>query len=303
MHNEAQVNEKGVYVGARVVIHRAGDVIPEIVSVMKPKEGWRMPAKCPVCGGEVVREEPYIAHRCINPFCAAQRLERLRHFASRGALNIEGLGYATLNQIIERKWAEDPSDLYRLKKEQAMELEGFADKSAQNLIARIAESKRPQLGSFLYALGIPQVGGATADLLAAEFGSIEKLRTADEEQLLRVEGVGPNMAREVRLYFEGKGGELVGRLLKAGVEPQAAEAPSEGPLTGKTFVFTGTLETMSRPDAEAWVRRLGGKAASSVSAKTDYVVAGPSAGSKLERAQKLKLAILDEEGFLALMPK
>ena len=303
MHNEDQVNEKGVYVGARVVIHRAGDVIPEIVSVKDPKQGWRMPAKCPVCGGEVVREEPYIAHRCINPFCGAQRLERLRHFASRGALNIEGLGYATLTQIIERGWAEDPSDLYRLTKEQVIQLDGFADKSAQNLIDRIAESRRPPLGSFLYALGIPQVGGATADLLAAEFGTIERLRSADDEQLLKVEGVGPNMAREVRLYFEGKGGELVGRLLEARVEPQAVEAPGDGPLTGKTFVFTGTMETMSRPDAEALVRRLGGKAASSVTSKTDYVVAGPGAGSKLERAQKLKLAILDEEQFLALAPK
>jgi DNA ligase (NAD+) len=303
MHNEAQVNEKGVYVGARVVIHRAGDVIPEIVSVMDPKQGWRMPAKCPVCGGEVIREEPYIAHRCINPFCAAQRLERLRHFASRGALNIEGLGYATLTQIIDRGWAEDPSNLYGLTKEQAMELDGFAEKSAKNLIDRIADSRRPQLGRFLYALGIPQVGEATADLLAVEFGTIERLRSATDEQLLKVEGVGPNMAREVRLYFEGKGGELVGRLLDAGVAPQAVEAPGEGPFTGKTFVFTGTLETMSRPDAEALVRRLGGKAGSSVSSKTDYVVAGPAAGSKLERAQKLKLAILDEEQFLALVPK
>ncbi|TAN32882.1 NAD-dependent DNA ligase LigA [bacterium] len=301
MHNEQQVNEKGVYVGARVVIHRAGDVIPEIVSVKDPKPGWKMPATCPVCGGEVVREEPYIAHRCINPFCAAQRLERLRHFASRGALNIEGLGYATLGQVIERGWVEDPSDLYRLTKEQALELEGFAEKSAQNLLDRIAESRRPPLGRFLYALGIPQVGEATADLLAADFGSIEELRAATEEDLQRVEGVGPNMAREVALYFEGHGGELLGRLLSAGVEPQAVEAPGEGPLTGQTFVFTGTLETMSRPDAEALVRRLGGKAASSVSSKTDYVVAGPGAGSKLERAQKLKLAILDEEQFLALV--
>ena len=182
-----------------------------------------------------------------------------------------------------------------------IQLDGFAGKSAQNLIDRIAESRRPQLGSFLYALGIPQVGEATADLLAAEFGTIERLRSANEEQLLRVEGVGPNMAREVLLYFEGKGGELVGRLLEAGVEPQAVEAPREGPLTGKAFVFTGTMETMSRPDAEALVRRLGGKAASSVTAKTDYVVAGPGAGSKLERGQKLKLAILDEEQFLALV--
>ena len=303
MHNEAQVNEKGVYVGARVLIHRAGDVIPEIVSVKDPKPGWKMPAKCPVCGGEVVREEPYIAHRCINPFCAAQRLERLRHFASRGALNIEGLGYATLGQVIERGWVEDPSDLYRLTKEQVVQLEGFAEKSGQNLIDRIAESRRPQLGRFLYSLGIPQVGEATAELLATDFGTIEKLRAASEEDLQRVEGVGPSMAKEVHMYFQGHGAKLVGKLLAAGVQPQAVEAPGEGPLTGKTFVFTGTLETMSRPDAEALVRKLGGKATSSVSSKTSYVVAGPNAGSKLEKAQKLKLAILDEEQFLALVPK
>jgi DNA ligase (NAD+) len=303
MHNEAQVNEKGVYVGARVVIHRAGDVIPEIVSVKDPKPGWKMPAKCPVCGGDVVREEPYIAHRCTNRFCPAQGLERLRLFASRGGLDIEGLGYATLNQLIERGWVKDPSDLYRLTKEQVIQLDGFADKSAQNLVDRIGDSKRPPLGRFLFALGVPQVGEATADLLAADFGSIERLRGATEEDLMRVEGVGPNMAREVHLYFKGHGGEIVEKLLAAGVEPQAVEAPGEGPLTGKTFVFTGTMETMSRPDAEALVRRLGGKAASSVSSKTDYVVAGPGAGSKLEKARKLKLAILDEEGFLALVPK
>ena len=301
MHNEAQVNEKGVYVGARVVIHRAGDVIPEIVSVKEPKEGWRMPSKCPVCGGEVVREEPYIAHRCINPFCGAQRLELLRHFASRGALNIEGLGYATLNQVIEKEWVKDPSDLYRLKKEQVVQLEGFADKSAENLIRRLGESKHPPLGRFLYALGIPQVGEATAETLAAEFGSIERVRSATEEDLVRVEGVGPNMAHEVHAYFQGHGGELVGRVLEAGVVPEAAESVGDGPLKGKTFVFTGTLETMGRPDAETLVRKLGGKAAGSVSAKTDYVVAGPGAGSKLEKAQRLKLKILDEQEFLTLV--
>ena len=155
----------------------------------------------------------------------------------------------------------------------------------------------------MYALGIPQVGEATADLLAAEFGSIDKLRSATEEELIRTEGVGPSMGKEIEQYFKGHGGELVTKLLSAGVEPHSTEPVGVGPFTGKTFVFTGTMETMSRPDAEACVRRLGGKAASSVSAKTDYVVAGPGAGSKLERAQKLKLAILDEEGFLALMPK
>lgn len=301
MHNEAQVNEKGVYVGAKVLIHRAGDVIPEIVSVKEPKTGWRMPAKCPVCGGEVVREEPYIAHRCINPFCGAQRLELLRHFASRGALNIEGLGYATLNQVIERGWVKDPSDLFRLTKEQIVELEGFADKSAQNLVDRLAESRTPPLGRFLYALGIPQVGEATAELLAAEFGSIDRLRSAGEEDLLKVEGVGPNMAREVHLYFQGHGGELVARLLEVGVQPQAAETLGDGPFKGKTFVFTGTLDTMDRPDAEALIRRLGGKAAGSVSSKTDYLVAGPGSGSKLEKAQRLKVTILDEQEFLKLV--
>ena len=301
MHNEAQVNEKGVYVGARVMIHRAGDVIPEIVSVKDPKQGWKMPKKCPVCGGEVVREEPYIAHRCINPFCGAQRLERLRHFAA--VMDIEGLGYATLTQVIDRGVVEDPSDLYRMSKDQVIQLEGFADKSAQNLVDRIGASRRPDLWRFLFALGIPQVGEATAQLLAAEFGSIENLHEATEEDLQRVEGVGPNMAGEVRRYFQGHGAELVQKLLAAGVEPQAAEAVGDGPFAGKTFVFTGTLETMSRPDAEALVRQLGGKPAGSVSSKTDYVVAGPGAGSKLEKAQKLKLTVLDEEQFKALLPK
>jgi DNA ligase (NAD+) len=303
MHNEAQVNEKGVYVGARVVIHRAGDVIPEIVSVKDPKPGWKMPARCPVCGGKVVREEPYIAHRCTNEFCPAQGLERLRLFASRGGLDIEGLGYSTLNQLIERGWVKEPSDLFRLTKDKLIQLDGFADKSAQNLADRISESRRPPLGRFLFALGIPQVGEATADLLAADFGTIDRLRGASEEDLMAVEGVGPNMAGAVHGYFEGQGGEIVDGLLAVGVEPQAAEAAGDGPLKGKTFVFTGTMEAMSRPDAEALVRKLGGKAASSVSAKTDYVVAGPGAGSKLEKAQKLKVAIVDEGQFLALLPK
>ena len=301
MHNEAQVNEKGVYVGAKVMIHRAGDVIPEIVSVKDPKPGWKMPATCPVCGGDVVREEPYIAHRCINPFCGAQRLERLRHFAA--VMDIEGLGYATLSQVIDRGVVEDPSDMFRLSVDQVKELEGFADKSAQNLVDRIAASRRPELWRFLCALGIPEVGDATARLLANDFGSVQKLEVASEEDLRRVEGIGPNMAAEVHRYFEGHGSELVQKLLAAGVEPQAVEAITDGPFTGKTFVFTGTLESISRPDAEALVRKLGGKAAGSVSAKTDYVVAGPGAGSKLEKAQKLKLNILDEEQFRALLPK
>ncbi len=302
LHNEQLVNEKGVYVGATVVIQRAGDVIPEVVSVKEPKPGWKMPARCPVCGGEVVREEPYVAHRCINPFCPAQRLERLRHYASRGALNIDGLGYSTLQQLIERGLVEEPSDLYRLTVEQVESLDRFAHRSAENLIHAIERRRRPPLGRLLNGLGIPQVGEATAEVLAAEFGSLERLRAASVDDLLATEGVGPNMAMEIHAFFEGHGGRLVQRLLDAGVEPVGIERPAgDGPLAGKTVVFTGTMERMARPDAEALVRRLGGKAAGSVSAKTDFLVAGPGAGSKLEKAQKLKVEVLDEEQFLKLV--
>ena len=300
MHNEDQVNRLGAYAGARVVIQRAGDVIPEVVSVHDPKPGWRMPKKCPVCGGQVVREEPEVAHRCVNPLCGAQRLQRLGFFA--GVMDIVGAGHSTITQLLERGLAEDPSDLYRLTVEQVEGLDRFARKSAENLIAQVERSKRPELERFIGALGIPQVGWATATMLAEEFGSIERLRAAAEEDLLKVEGVGPTMAREIHAYFDGPGGELVERLLKAGVEPQAgAGRPAEGPLSGKTIVFTGTLERMSRPEAEALVRSLGGKAGSSVSSKTDYVVAGEAAGSKLDKAQRLKVKVLTEAEFADLV--
>ena len=301
LHNEQMVNEKGVYPGATVVVQRAGDVIPEVVSVKDPRPGWRMPERCPVCGGEIVREEPYVAHRCINPFCPAQRLERLRHFASRGAMNVDGLGYSTLQQLIDRKLVEEPSDLYRLTVERLVELERFAKKSAENLYAQIQGSRTPTLGRFLYGLGIPQVGEATAVLLAGEFGTIERLRSATEEELLRVEGVGPSMAREIRHFFDGPGGELTDRLLEAGVRPQEGAGPAEGPLSGKAFVFTGTLSRMTRDEAEQLVRSLGGKPAGSVSSKTDFVVTGEGAGSKLEKAQRLKVQVLTEDEFLELV--
>ena len=301
VHNEQQVNEKGVYVGATVTVQRAGDVIPEVVSVKDPRPGWRMPTHCPVCGGEVVREEPYVAHRCINPFCPAQRLERLRHFAARGAMDIDGMGTSTLQQLIDREMVKEPADFYRLSVDDLKGLERFAEKSAQNLYEQIEGSRSPQLGRFLYSLGIPQVGGATADILAGHFGSLDRLRSASEEQLLEVDGVGPNMAREIRIFFDGHGGELIDHLLAARVQPQEAAAPAEGPLTGKTFVFTGTLTRLTRPEAEQLVGGMGGRASGSVSSKTDYVVAGEAAGSKLEKAQRLKVPVLTEDEFFELI--
>jgi DNA ligase (NAD+) len=301
LHNEQMVNEKGVHVGATVTVQRAGDVIPEVVSVRDPQPGWRMPERCPVCGGEVVREEPYVAHRCINPFCAAQRLERLRHFASRGAMDIDGLGYSTLQQLVDRELVKDPSDLYRLTMEDLLGLERFAQKSAENLFNRIQASRTPVLGRFLYALGIPQVGEATGTLLAAEFGRLERLRAASEEDLDALEGIGPSMAGEIALFFRGPGGELLDRLLEAGVRPPETGPAAAGTLTGKSFVFTGALQRIPRTEAEELVRRLGGKATGSVSSKTDYVVFGPGAGSKLDKARRLKVEVMDEEAFFVLL--
>jgi DNA ligase (NAD+) len=303
LHNEAQVNEKGVYAGATVVVQRAGDVIPEVVSVTDPKPGWRMPEKCPVCGGDVVREEPYVAHRCINPLCPAQRLERLRHFAGRGAMDIDGMGTSTLQQLIERDLVKEPADLFKLSLDDLKGLERYADKSAQNLHDRIEASRTPPLGRFLSALGIPQVGGATADVLAADLGTLERLRAATEEELLAVEGIGASMAREIRLFLDGHGGEMIDHLLEAGVRPQAGEALAEGQFTGRTFVFTGTLHRVTRPEAEELVREHGGKAGSSVSSKTSYLVAGEAAGSKLEKARRLKVAVLTEDEFFDLVER
>ena len=211
------------------------------------------------------------------------------------------MGTSTIQQLLDREMVKEPADLFRLTFDDLKGLERYADKSAQNLYDRLQTSRTPPLGRFLYALGIPQVGEATADLLAAEFGTLGRLRAATEEELVLVEGLGPNMAAEIHRFFEGQGGELIDHLLEAGVRPQEAEAREAGPLTGKTFVFTGTLSRMPRPEAEELVRSLGGKAGSSVSSKTHYLVAGEAAGSKLEKAQRLKVQVLTEDEFFALI--
>jgi DNA ligase (NAD+) len=304
LHNEDEVARKDVRPGDQVIIQRAGDVIPEVVRVLKEKRPkssrpWHMPKKCPECGTDLVREPGEAATRCINPTCPAQVLEHLRHFV--GALDIEGLGYATLQQLIDRKLVEDPADLYHLTKEQLLSLDGFADKSAQNLVDRIEASKPTMFLRFLVALGINHVGWTMAGLLADHFGTIDRLPAASIDDLRSIGGVGPTVAEDVHEYFKRpESRRLIKRLLDAGIGIKPPQR-REGPLSGKTFVLTGTLSSMTRGEAEERIKTLGGVIGSSVTKKTDYLVVGADPGSKLEKAQRLKVAVLDEAAFRELI--
>jgi DNA ligase (NAD+) len=304
LHNEDEVARKDIRLRDHVVIQRAGDVIPEVVRVILEKRAkssrpWHMPKACPECGTDLVREPGEAVTRCINPICPAQVLEHLRHFV--GALDIEGFGYATLQQLIDRKYASDPSDLYHLTREQLLSLEGFAERSAQNLLDRIQASKDTTLPRFLAALGIPHVGWTMAGVLAEHFGTVERLRDASIDDLRAVGGVGPAVGEGVHDYFQrAESRRLIERLLAAGIHARPPER-REGPLQGKTFVITGTLSSMTRGEAEERIKALGGTAGSSVSKKTDFLVVGADPGSKLERARKLKVPVLDEAAFLELM--
>ena len=306
LHNEDEVARKDVRLKDHVIIQRAGDVIPEVVRVVREKRPpgtrpWRMPGRCPECGTELVREEGEVATRCINPVCPAQVREHLRHFVSRGAMNIEGFGYATLDQLMARGFVRDPSDLYHLTREQLLALEGFADKASQNLLDRIEAGKQAELPRFLVALGIPHVGWTGATALADQFGSLDRLRRASVEELRAVGGIGPVVAEAVHAYFaRPESARLLDRLLAAGIRIKAAERP-QGRLSGKTLVLTGSLSSMTRGEAEARIRALGGVPGSSVSKKTDYLVVGQDPGSKREKAERLKVPILEEAAFQKLL--
>ena len=303
LHNEDEVARKDVRIGDTVILHKAGDVIPEIVRVVlerRPKGArpWRMPERCPACDSELVREEGEAVRRCLNPLCPAQRREKLLHFASRAALNIEGLGPAIIDQLLEHGYVTEPADLFALTREQLLTLEGFADRSAEKLLQAIAARTRVPLARFINALGIRHVGEHTAAALAAHFGSIDALAQASTEDLRGVEGIGDVVAEHVaRWLHSAEGREVIEHLRRNGVEPERA-AGGEGPWTGQTWVLTGSLETMTRPEAEERIRALGGNPGSSVSKKTHTVVAGASPGSKLEKAQRLGVRVLDEPGFL-----
>lgn len=309
LHNMDEMTRKDVRLGDTVVIRRAGDVIPEVVRVLPERRrggavAVKMPAVCPVCGSPVVREGDQAVARCSGGrACAAQRAEEIKHFASRRAMDIQGLGEKIVEQLVGRDWVQTPADLFELRATQFANLDRLGEKSAQKLVSAIATSKRTSLPRFLYALGIRDVGEATALALARHFGDVAALRRATAEQIERVPDIGPVVAGNVAAYFGDAGNEkMVDRLLASGITWPALDEPnSAGELTGKTFVLTGTLVSLTRDAAREAICLRGGAVSASVSKKTHYVVAGAAAGSKLKKAQALGITVLDEPAFLELI--
>jgi DNA ligase (NAD+) len=310
LHNEDEARRKDVRVGDTVIVRRAGDVIPEVVAVVPDKRHghpaqFTMPRHCPVCGAEAVREEGEADYRCTGGlFCAAQRKHAILHFAQRRAMDIEGLGEKLVDQMVEGNVIRTLADLYRLGLNAIASLERMADKSARNVLAALEKSKQTTLPRFLYGLGIRHVGEATAKDLARHFGRLDAIMDASVEQLLEVPDVGPVVAESIHTFFQqAHNREVVEQLRACGVtweegEP-AARAPR--PLAGKTIVLTGTLPSLSRDEAKDLLEAAGAKVAGSVSKKTDYVIAGAEAGSKLDKARELGVAVLDEDGLRALL--
>jgi DNA ligase (NAD+) len=311
LHNEDEVHRKDVRIGDTVVVRRAGDVIPEVVRVLpqqRPKGAvaFHMPAHCPICRSDVYREEGEAVHRCVGGLvCPAQRKQALLHFASRRAMDIDGLGERIVDQLVEKDRVHTPADLYRLDIDDLAALERMGEKSAANLRAAIDRSRRTTLMRLVYALGIRHVGEATARDLADHFGRLDAIMAADDETLTAVSEVGPVIAASIARFFsEDHNRQVVAALRQAGVtwaEGTPKAAPAAGPAAGKTFVLTGTLPNLSRDAARALILGGGGKVSGSVSAKTDYLVAGADPGSKLDKAQSLGVAIIDAAGLAALL--
>lgn len=307
LHNQDEIARLGVMIGDRVVIRRAGDVIPQVVRVVEDErpedvQAIEFPTQCPVCDSTLERIEGEAVVRCpAGLFCAAQRKEALKHFASRRALDIDGLGTKIIDQLIEREWVKTPADLFHLKAETLAELPRLGKKSADNLIAALEKSRHTTLPRFVYALGIREVGEATARNLARHFGTLETLMQAELADLETVEDIGPIVAAHVHAFFdEPHNRETVAQLIEAGVKWEEAEVSVRPqPLVGQTWILTGTLESMTRDEGKARLQALGAKVSGSVSKKTAGVVAGPGAGSKLAKAEELNVEVFDEETFLA----
>lgn len=312
LHNEDEVRRKDVRIGDTVIVRRAGDVIPEIASVVlsrRPNNArqFQMPDHCPVCGSEVIKPEGEAVARCSGGlFCAAQRKEAIKHFASRKAMDIEGLGEKLVDQLVEKKLINDIADLYILTFNQLAGLERMAEKSALNLISALEHSKTTTLPRFLYAIGIREVGEATAQALARYFGSLEAIEQAGEEQLQETPDVGPVVAAHIYAFFRQPHNlEVIEKLRRAGVHWPALpkREVTKQPLTGKTFVLTGSMSSMTRDEAKEKLQSLGAKVAGSVSKKTNYVIAGDDAGSKLAKAQELGIEVMDEAQFVSFLEK
>ncbi len=306
LHNLDEVRRLNVHAGDTVLVERAGEVIPHVLKVVKhgtEEKEFDMPSKCPECGMRVYKTEHLVAYRCVNVSCPARRRESFLHFAGRHAMNIDGLGDKIVVQLIEKNLVKDFADLYRLDLETLAGLERMAKKSAQNLLGEIAASKKNSLDRLIYAVGIPFVGERTAQLLAAHFGSMDELAGATAEELIEVGEVGPKIAEGVREFFsESANRKLIEHLREVGVNmKEERAAPKSAKLAGITFVFTGTLTNRSREEAEALVASHGGKAGSSVSKKTSYVVVGADPGSKFDKAKSLGVQILNESQFEKLL--
>jgi DNA ligase (NAD+) len=306
LHNMDEIARLGVKIGDTVLIQRAGEVIPQVVKVVKSAPDGRefvMPKKCPVCGGEVHRAEGEVAFRCVNSACPAKLKESLLYFAGRRAMNIDGLGDALVDQLVDKGLVHDVADLYSLTHQQLADLERMGDKSAQNLLDEIANSKQADLARVIFALGIRFVGERTGQLLANHFGSLDKLAKATQEELVEVEEVGPRVAEAIQEFFaEERNHEVIGKLRKAGLRfEQEQVRKREGKLTGRQFVLTGTLPTLSRDQAKQMIEENGGRVVGSVSKKTDYVIVGADPGSKLDKARSLGIKTLDEAGFRKLL--
>ncbi|HUI54765.1 MAG TPA: NAD-dependent DNA ligase LigA [Bryobacteraceae bacterium] len=306
LHNEDEIERLGLEIGDEVVIERSGDVIPKVVRVSEKgsvRKPFRMPATCPVCGGKVVREEGEAASRCINTNCPARLKESVLHFASRGVMNIDGLGDALVDQLVDRGLVKSVADLYDLTPVQLLTLERMGRKSAGNVLRNIEDSKNNPMPRVLTALGIRFVGERTAVFLAEEFGSLDAIANADPLTLQRAEEVGVKVAESIYQFFrEPRNQELVERLRAAGLQfTYESTRPAGGPLQGFTFVLTGTLPTLSREMAKGAIESAGGKVISAVSKKTTYVVAGEDPGSKLAKAQSLGVQVIDEAKLLELL--
>jgi len=304
LHNEDEVLRKDVRVGDTVRVRRAGDVIPEVVEVMKEKRprgtgAFAMPAKCPVCGAKVEREGAY--HVCTNGLsCPAQLEGHVIHFCARGAMDIVGLGGKTVKQLIEKGMVRDLADVYALTPIDFAALEGFAEKSIENMMGALEASKKPRLDRFLFALGIEHVGETVARLLTEHFGGLAPLMDATAEDLQQIHGIGPEVAEAVAHFFANRSNrKVIERLLRSGVKPvHEKRAKGPQPLAGQIVVFTGGLESMSRPEAQKKAEEAGARIAGAITKKVTLVVAGPGAGSKLDEARKLKLEVIDEAAFL-----